>query len=83
MPQRPTTTLGTAASISISVPIGAAHRRRRELAQEQPDRDRERRGEQDRAERRDERTDDEIACAELVDVTGFHVLCQRNPSPNC
>ena len=35
---------GTAASMSISVPTGAADRRRRELAQEEADRDRERRG---------------------------------------
>ena len=47
-------------------PDRPAHRRRRELAQEQADRDRERRGEQDRAERRDDGADDQVARAELV-----------------
>ena len=83
IPQRPTTTLGTAASISISVPIGAADRRRRELAQEEADRDRERRGEQHRAERRDERADDELARAELRPSPGSRSLCQTKPMPNC
>ena len=64
IPQRPMTTLGTAASISISEPIGPRIDRRRELAQEETDRDRERRRDQDRAERGDERADDELARAE-------------------
>ena len=66
IPQRPMTTLGTAASIVDQRPDRAADRRRRELAQEEADRDRERRGDQDRAERGDERPDDELAGA--VDV---------------
>ena len=63
MPQSPMTTLGTAASMSTSVPIGRADRRRRELAEEEADRDRERRREQHRAERRDDRADDQVARA--------------------
>ena len=64
MPQSPITTLGTAASIWISEPIGPADRRRRELAEEEADRDRKRRREQQRAERGHERADDELAGAE-------------------
>ena len=64
MPQRPMTTLGTAASIWISEPITPRIERRGELAEEEADRDRQRRGEQERAERGHERADDELARAE-------------------
>src|SRR6476646_6009423 len=57
MPQSPRTTLGTAASSSTSVAIGAAARR--DLREEERDRDRERRREEQRDDRRDDRPVDE------------------------
>ena len=59
MPQRPSTTLGIAASSSTSVAMGAASRCGRDLGQEERDRDRERRREQQRDQRGDDRPVDE------------------------
>ena len=66
IPQRPSTTLGIAASISTSAPIDAADAARRELGQEERDRDRERRREEEGDERRDRRAVDEVERAEIV-----------------
>ena len=66
MPQRPSTTLGIAASISTSEPTTPRTPARRKLAQIEADRDRHGRGEQDGQAGDVERRNEEIECTELV-----------------